>query len=135
MAKSAMASASGLRDFSNSLNNEDWALVFKEFEKSRKPDADAIADLAIQNFVEMRDLVGTPKFLLQKKIEAKFSAKYPDKWIPAYSMVTFSPDIRYSEALRNGKRQQQIMDKVMEQANIADKWESDEIEKLMLSQL
>ena len=116
-------------------HNEDWALVFKEFEKSRKHDADAIADLAIQNFVEMRDLVGTPKFLLQKKIEAKFSAKYPDKWIPAYSMVTFSPDIRYSEALRNGKRQQQIMDKVMEQANIADKWESDEIENLILSQL
>ena len=116
-------------------HDEDWSVVLKEFEKSRKPDADAIADLAIGNFVEMRDLVGQTKFLLQKKIEAKFNSKYPDKWIPAYSMVTFSPDIRYSEALRNGKRQQQIMDKVMALPNIETKWESDEVASFILSQL
>ncbi len=116
-------------------HNEDWVTVLKEFEKSRKPDSDAIADLAIGNFVEMRDLVGQAKFLLQKKIEGKFSQKYPEKWIPAYSMVTFSPEIRYSEALRNGKRQQEIMDKVMALPQIESKWDSNEVEALILSHL
>jgi kynurenine 3-monooxygenase len=116
-------------------HNEDWAAVLKEFEISRKPNSDAIADLAIGNFIEMRDLVGQTKFLLQKKIEAKFSASYPDKWIPAYSMVTFSPEISYSEALLNGKRQQEIMDKVMALPDIESKWDSKEIESLILSQL
>lgn len=116
-------------------HNEDWEKTFKAYEKSRKPDADAIADLAIGNFVEMSDLVGKEKFLLQKKIEAKFSEKHPEKWITAYSMVTFSPEIRYSEALRNGKRQQEIMDKVMALPNIANNWDSLEVETLILSQL
>ena len=49
----------------------------------------------------MRDKVGDPKFLLQKKIEAAFSKKHPDKWTPAYAQVTFSPHIRYSDALKN----------------------------------
>ena len=99
------------------------------------PDADAIADLAVGNFVEMRDLVGQTKFLVQKKIEAKCSTQYPEKWIPAYSMVTFSPDIRYSEALRNGKRQQEIMDKVMALPGIENTWESDEVTAFIISQL
>ncbi|HRH03167.1 MAG TPA: NAD(P)/FAD-dependent oxidoreductase [Bacteroidia bacterium] len=114
---------------------EDWEKVFKAYEISRKPDSDAIADLAIGNFVEMRDLVGQPKFLLQKKIEANFSNKHPEKWITAYSMVTFSPEIRYSVALRKGKEQQAIMDEVMALPDIEKKWDSPEIESLILSKL
>lgn len=115
--------------------NEDWEKVFKAYEISRKPDSDAIADLAIGNFVEMRDLVGQPKFLLQKKIEANFSTKHPEKWITAYSMVTFSPEIRYSDALRKGKEQQAIMDEVMALPDIEKKWDSPEVEALILSKL
>lgn len=115
--------------------NEDWEKVFKAYEISRKPDSDAIADLAIGNFVEMRDLVGQPRFLLQKKIEANFSNKYPEKWITAYSMVTFSPEIRYSEALLKGKEQQAIMDEVMALPDIEKKWDSPEVEALILSKL
>lgn len=115
--------------------NEDWEKVFKAYEISRKPDSDAIADLAIGNFVEMRDLVGQPKFLLQKKIEANFSNKYPEKWITAYSMVTFSPEIRYSVALRKGKEQQAIMDEIMALPDIEKKWDSPEVEALILSKL
>jgi kynurenine 3-monooxygenase len=115
--------------------NEDWEKVFKAYEISRKPDSDAIADLAIGNFVEMRDLVGQPRFLLQKKIEANFSNKYPEKWITAYSMVTFSPEIRYSDALRKGKEQQAIMDEVMALPDIEKKWDSPEVEALILSKL
>jgi len=112
-----------------------WHLILKDYQSLRKPDGDAIADLAIANFIEMRDKTADPKFLLQKKIETKFSQKYPDKWIPLYSMVTYSPHIRYSEALRNGNKQQAIMDKVMNLPNIEQIWESEEVEKEILKHL
>ena len=115
--------------------DEDWTKILQEYQQLRKPDADAIADLAINNFVEMRDKVGDPKFLLQKKIEAHVSKKYPDKWIPAYSQVTFSPHIRYSEALKNGNSQQGIMEKIMAVPDIENKWESEEVEKMILNMI
>ncbi|MFM7709706.1 MAG: hypothetical protein ACKO5C_02210, partial [Ferruginibacter sp.] len=95
----------------------------------------AIATLALNNFIEMRDKVADPIFLLQKKIEARFSNKYPELWTPAYSLVTFSPDVRYSEALRRGIAQQQIMDDVMRLDQIAEKWDSEEVENLMLRRI
>ncbi|HRE64147.1 MAG TPA: FAD-dependent monooxygenase, partial [Ferruginibacter sp.] len=114
---------------------DDWEKILSEYQLLRKPDADAIADLALNNFVEMRDKVADPVFLLQKKIEGKLSAKYPDKWIPAYSMVTFSPHIRYSEALERGKKQQAIMDKIMAMENIQEIWDSELVEQKILSNL
>lgn len=107
----------------------------KEYETLRKPDGDAIADLAIANFVEMRDKTADKIFLLQKKIEAHFSAKHPEKWIPLYSMVTYSPHIRYSEALVNGNKQQAIMDKIMAMPDIEAKWDSAEVENAILKAL
>ena len=100
----------------------DWAELFDKFQKVRKPDADAIADLALENFIEMRDLVGDPKFLLRKKIEAKLNLLFPDRWIPLYTMVTFRDDIRYSDAVKTGVKQKQIMDEVMQQNNIELMW-------------
>lgn len=116
-------------------HNGNWELILKDYQSLRKPDGDAIADLAIANFIEMRDKTADPKFLLQKKIETKFSQKYPEKWIPLYSMVTYSPHIRYSEALRNGNKQQAIMDKVMNLPDIEQIWESEEVEKEILKHL
>jgi len=113
-------------------HGDDWKKIFHAFENLRKPDSDAIAELAVSNFIEMRDKVGQKEFLLQKKIEAWFSTNHPDKWIPLYTMVTFSPDIRYSEALREGKRQEAIMQKVMSLPNIEANWNSPEVEKLIL---
>jgi kynurenine 3-monooxygenase len=107
----------------------------KEYETLRKPDGDAIADLAIANFIEMRDKTADKTFLLQKKIEAHFSAKHPEKWIPLYSMVTYSPHIRYSEALVNGNKQQAIMDKIMAMPDIEAKWDSAEVENAILKSL
>lgn len=104
-------------------HNEDWKKVMPAFQQLRKPDADAIADLAVNNFTEMRDKVADPKFLLQKKIEARLHEKHPDKWIPAYSQVTFSPHIRYSEALQNSQRQEMIMREVMQTADVEEKWQ------------
>lgn len=112
---------------------DNWEGLLKAYEIERKPDGDAIADLAMRNFVEMRDLTGDPDFLLQKKIEAKFSSKHPDKWTPLYSMVTFSPQVRYSEALALGKRQDQLMAEIMSMPNIHEIWDSSEVEEKMLA--
>lgn len=114
---------------------ENWELILKEYQALRKPDADAIAELALNNFVEMRDKVADPKFLLQKKIEAAFSKKYPGKWIPAYSQVTFSPQIRYSDALKNSAKQEAIMQQVMAIGNIDNEWQSGIADKMILELL
>jgi kynurenine 3-monooxygenase len=116
-------------------HNENWPAIFKEYQDLRKPDADAIADLAVANFIEMRDKTADPKFLLQKRIEARFSEKYPDKWVPLYSMVTYSPHIRYSTALKEGERQQSIMDKIMSRPDIEKLWDSEIVEKQILESL
>ncbi len=118
-----------------SKHNDNWEKIFPEYQSLRKPDADAIADLAVGNFIEMRDKTADPKFLLQKKIEAAFSKNHPDKWIPLYSMVTYTPDIRYSKALSEGLKQQAIMDKIMALPNIEAKWDSKEVETEILKQL
>ncbi|MFN0081699.1 MAG: FAD-dependent oxidoreductase [Ferruginibacter sp.] len=114
---------------------DDWTKILPEYQLLRKPDGDAIAELALNNFIEMRDKVGDKKFLLQKKIETAFSKKHADKWIPAYSMVTFSPDIRYSDALKRGNKQQQIMDEIMLENGIEENWESSTTEEKILSLL
>ncbi|MEJ7626151.1 MAG: NAD(P)/FAD-dependent oxidoreductase [Ferruginibacter sp.] len=114
---------------------ENWEHILKEFQQLRKPDADAIAELALNNFVEMRDKVADKQFLLQKKIEAEFSSKHPDKWTPAYGMVTFSPHIRYSEAKEIGSKQQSIMDKIMNIPGIEEKWQEEEVEMMILTEL
>lgn len=112
-----------------------WNEILQEFQQLRKPDADAIADLAIGNFTEMRERTADPKFLLQKKIEARLHEKFPGQWIPAYSQVTFSPHIRYSEALRNSQRQEAIMREVMQIPEIESKWDTDEVEEIILEKL
>lgn len=115
--------------------HENWEEILKDYEALRKPDADAIADLAIANFVEMRDKTADPKFLLQKKIESLFSQKHPEKWIPLYTMVTYSPHIRYSTALTVGQKQQAIMDEIMNMPDIEKRWDSDTIETEILKRL
>ncbi|MGB2702572.1 MAG: hypothetical protein WBC81_02820, partial [Chitinophagaceae bacterium] len=114
---------------------DDWKTILQQYQTLRKPDADAIADLAINNFTEMRDRTADPKFLLQKKIEARLHEKYPDKWIPAYSQVTFSPHIRYSEALQRGQRQEAIMQEVMKMEGIGGKWDSEEIHLQIINKI
>ncbi len=111
---------------------DDWDTIFSEFEKSRKPNSDAIADLAMRNFVEMRELTGDSKFLLRKKIEKKFNAAHPELWLPLYSMVTFS-HIPYADAMKEGQRQDKVMEEVLSMDNIESNWENQEVMDTMLS--
>lgn len=113
---------------------DDWLTIFKEYEKSRKPNADAIAELSYRNFLEMSSKTADANFHLQKKIEKHFSQKYPDKWLPLYSRVTFSHR-PYSEALALGDRQKAIMDEVMKLDGINDKWDSPEVEQHIIALL
>ena len=115
-------------------HQDQFDAAFLAFSTERKPNADAIAELAMRNFVEMRDLTGQPEFLLQKKIEAAFSARYPGKWMPLYSQVTFS-HIPYADALAAGKRQDAIMQTVMARPNIGEIWQSDEVMEAILAEL
>lgn len=108
--------------------------LFSAFAQNRKPDGDAIATLALNNFIEMRDSSANPAFLLQKKIEAKFFATYPDMWMPLYSMVTFS-HIPYREALAKGHHQEEIMQKIMRLPNIEQRWNDSDIVQTMLDLL
>ncbi|MDQ3190276.1 MAG: FAD-dependent monooxygenase [Bacteroidota bacterium] len=113
---------------------EDWEAIFETFSSQRKPDTDAICELALNNYIEMRDLVADPKFVLRKKIETRFHQKHPEKWLPLYSMVTFS-HMPYSQALEEGNNQNVIMEKILAMKNIEQIWDSEEVEKEILKQL
>lgn len=105
---------------------DDWNTIFSEYSRLRVPDGNAIADLALNNYIEMRDSTADPDFLLRKKIERKFSDLYPNDWMPLYEQVTFS-HIRYSDALKRGQYQRGIMDEIMQTEGIYEKWDSEEI--------
>ncbi len=111
--------------------DHDWDKILPAFEALRKPDADAIADLALNNFIEMRDSVADPSFLLRKKIESKLNAQFPDQWIPLYSMVTFNEHIRYSDALKIGKQQKEIMNGVMKEVRNEQDIDNIDLEKII----
>ena len=113
---------------------DDWKTIFGEYQKSRKPNADAIAELSYRNFLEMSAKTADPKFLLQKKIEKWFSDKYPEKWIPLYSRVTFSTK-PYSEALAIGDFQENIMQQILKIDDIENCWNSRIVENKILDLL
>jgi kynurenine 3-monooxygenase len=113
---------------------DDWKAIFEAYQKSRKPNADAISELSRRNFVEMSSKTADPNFLLQKKIENWFSDKHPDLWMPLYSRVTFSEQ-PYAEALAIGDFQNKIMEQVMKMDNIAQKWNTQEVEDLIFQLL
>ncbi len=87
----------------------DWKAVFKAYEKARKKDTDAIADLAIDNFFEMRDHVANNLFKEKRKIEMDLEKKFPESYFSKYSLVTFNENIGYSDALKIGRAQDKAL--------------------------
>lgn len=112
----------------------DWEKIFPEYELLRKENSDAIADLAIENFVEMRDLVADKRFQLKKKIESLLFKLFPDKFIPKYSMVTFYR-IPYSTALKRGKIQEEILHELSEGILSESETDLEKASKLVNDQL
>jgi kynurenine 3-monooxygenase len=108
----------------------DWLRVFGEFERERKVDTDAIADMAIENFTEMRDRVADSRFLFRKKVELALEAKYPQLFVPKYAMVTFH-QIPYSVALARGAVQDRILAELCESINRVEDIDWDKAERLI----
>lgn len=82
-----------------------WDTVFKEYEKARKIDTDAIADLAVDNFHEMKEHTASPLFQEKRKIEMTLESQFPKEYLSKYSLVTFNEHIGYDKAMRKGRAQ------------------------------
>jgi kynurenine 3-monooxygenase len=91
---------------------DSWGAVFAQFSRLRAPDAAAIARMAIENYLEMRDTVRDPKFVRQKAQSLALERCFPEHFIPRYSMVMFHPEIAYAEAERRGAVQAQILEEL-----------------------
>lgn len=85
---------------------------FAEFERRRRPNANAIADMAIENYIEMRESVRDPYFHLKKTLAFELERRFPGRFVPRYSMVMFH-HIPYAEAQRRGVIQQSILDELL----------------------
>ena len=92
----------------------DWSTVFSEFQKKRKIDTDAIADLAIDNYYEMRDHVANPLFKEKRNIEMNLEKYFPTEYFSKYSLVTFNEYIGYHEAMTKGRAQDKVLLKMAE---------------------
>jgi kynurenine 3-monooxygenase len=111
-----------LNEFLEQYSEDNWADMFADYQRVRKPNADAIADLALANFIEMRDLVADPDFLERKKAERILHELFPEQFIPLYSMVTFS-HIPYAEAIRQGQRNDKIITNMLQIPDVLNNWQ------------
>ncbi len=87
----------------------DWETTFKAYEKARKEDTDAIADLAIDNYYEMRDHVANPIFKEKRRLEMALEKAFPNEYFSKYSMVTFNENINYAKAMKIGRAQDKAL--------------------------
>jgi len=111
-------------------HNENWAIIFEEYQKNRKPDGDAVQDLSLHNYYVMRDYVADPAFLLQKKFERRIQELYPENYMPLYSQVSFS-NIRYSDAWSKGMKQDGFIKKMIKKHGVSSEMESEKIDKII----
>jgi kynurenine 3-monooxygenase len=111
-------------------HNENWPEVFKEYERVRKPNGDAVQDLSLYNYIVMRDRVADPEFLLSQKIERRINFLYPDKYFPLYSMVAFT-NIEYQTALTKGQEQEATILRIIKEKNITTETSDDKIDELI----
>jgi kynurenine 3-monooxygenase len=96
--------------FDELLDRHDaWEPLFADFTRARQPNAEAIAQMALENYVEMRDTVRDPRFERYQALSVELERRFPERFIPRYSMVMFHPEISYADALRRGAVQMDIL--------------------------
>ncbi len=88
--------------------SSDWTEAFERFEADRRPNADAIQTMALENYLEMRDHVDDADFLLQRALERLLADRHPERFVPRYSMVSFLR-VPYAVALERGRIQRAIL--------------------------
>ncbi len=111
-----------------------WETIFSEYQKERKKDTDAIADLAIDNFYEMKEHTANPLFQEKRKLEIAFEDTYPDKYNSKYSLVTFNADIPYSVAMKRGRAQDKAILNLLDDGKLTDFMSLEEKLTLVLSE-
>lgn len=104
----------------------DWEGALNAYQARRKPNADAIGDLALEHFHELRYLVGDPDFLLRKRIERRINELFPDRYTPLYNLISFT-NVPYTEALRRDREQRTLIDRMMEIPEIGERLDEEEI--------
>lgn len=109
---------------------DDWQKVLPAVQELRKINADAIADLAVGNYTEMRDLVADPVFIKKRKLETKLEQMYPD-YFSKYSMVTFRADLSYSYAQSRGDKQNEVLMKICSQTDDVDSLDTEKIMEMI----
>ena len=97
---------------------DDWDTILKKYDEKRKPNGDAVAQLALNNFIEMRDKVADPKFLERKKIEKELGKKYPQQFVSVYEMVSFT-HTPYDTAMSCIAAQDALLQTIMNEGDFA----------------
>ena len=113
----------------------DWATVFEVFESEQIDNANAIADMALENYIEMRDTVREPNFLLRKELGFALEQRLPERFIPRYSMIMFHDEIPYAVAQQRGLVQQRLLEELTEGVEDIDQIDIDAAVALAASRL
>lgn len=100
-------------------SNPPWEKIFEEYQLRRKENADAIVEMALENYIEMRDKVADEIFIFRSKIQKRLAELYPDQFFTRYEMVSFS-NIPYSVAKEKGKLIDKVVDKLLEGVELFD---------------
>lgn len=98
----------------------DWKATFAAYEKARKKDTDAIADLAVDNFHEMKEHTANALFQEKRKLETAFESQFPNDYYSKYSLVTFNEHIPYSEAMKRGRAQDKAILNLLDDGKLPD---------------
>jgi kynurenine 3-monooxygenase len=113
----------------------DWETVFTVFEKEQIANANAIADMALENYIEMRDTVRSPKYLLRKELSFELERRLPSRFIPRYSMIMFHDEIPYAIAQERGAVQQRLLEELTEGIDSIDEINIDLAVRIVESRL
>lgn len=121
------ASFEDVRIFDETVEKHEgnWEVIFNNFQDERVANANAIADLAVDNFYEMQDKVADEAFIRKRKIEMQLEQTYPD-YYSKYSLVTFQENLPYKEAMKRGRAQDELLLAICSKPN----WESISLEKI-----
>lgn len=112
-----------------------WHEIFARFESEQVANANAIADMALENYIEMRDTVRNPKYVLQKQLAFELERRLPSRFIPRYSMVMFHAEIPYATAQQRGAIQSELLDELTRDADDIGQIDIDAAEREASSRL
>ncbi len=115
-------------------HQENWSRAIREFDAIRRPNSNAIAQMALENYVTMRSSVVDPKFQLKKELGFELEKRCPDRFVPRYSMVMFHR-LPYAQALLRGETQQQILAELIEGCECVDEVDFERAEAIVKEKL